>query len=60
MGSKQHDISAGSGSKLQQHASGSGSKLQQHASGSSSSVLLQGQSSLLDTLADWHIDPSGG
>ena len=48
MGSK-HDVSGGSGGKLQQQASGS-----------SGSALLQAQSSLLDLVADWHIDPSGG
>lgn len=39
---------------------GSGGKLQQQTSGSGSSALLQAQSSLLDILSDWHIDPSGG
>lgn len=43
------------------HATSSGSgRLPQQASGSSGSAMLPTQSSLLDILADWHIDSNGG
>ena len=49
MGSK-HDLNL---------SGGSAARLPQQASGSSASTALAPQNSLLDTLADWHIDSKG-